>query len=87
MEAHRLVLLAQRQGGPSLGDRAKAVLFRLAYEDAKNISDIATLLDAAKELGLDESGAAIAFFKSDDGQAEVSVRPVKPGTEMRWSEW
>ena len=77
LQAHRLVLLAQRKGGPVLACRAKAVLFRLAYEDSKNISDTATLLEAAKELGLDEDGAATAFLNSDDGRAEVSERPWK----------
>ena len=78
MQAHRLVLLAQREGGAALGDRAKAVLFRLAYEDSKNISDMATLINAAKELGLDEGGAASAYFQSDDGRAEVrELMPVK----------
>lgn len=71
VQAHRLVLLAQRQGGPTLGDRAKDILFRLAYEDSKNISDTAVLLDATKELGLHPHGAA--FFDGDDGLAEVSV--------------
>ena len=74
VQAHRLVLLAQRQGGATLGDRAKDVLFRLAYEDSKNISDTAVLLDAAKELGLHAHGAAAAFFDGDDGLAEVSLR-------------
>ena len=82
LQGHRLVLLAQRKGGPALGDRAKDVLFRLAYEESKNISDTATLLEAAKELGLDEDGAVAAFLKSDDGRAEVSERPWTPTTVL-----
>eukprot|EP00123_Amoebidium_parasiticum_P021398 comp6652_c1_seq1/m.2422 comp6652_c1_seq1/g.2422 ORF comp6652_c1_seq1/g.2422 comp6652_c1_seq1/m.2422 type:complete len:216 (-) comp6652_c1_seq1:298-945(-) len=64
-EAHRLVHLAGTKG---LGGQAKDVLFRMSYEEGKNISDRSLLCEAARELGL--TGFE-SYIDSDAGVQEV----------------
>ena len=55
LHGHRLVHLAGKQKGPHGQGMTKDALFRMIYEDGKNISDVDTLLEAAENLGLEES--------------------------------
>lgn len=55
LHAHRLVHLAGVQKGAEGQGRAKDILFRMIYEDGLNVSEVETLIEAAKELGLEGS--------------------------------
>jgi len=52
--AHRLSHLAKHHG---LQDKAEELLFRAYFTDGKNIDDINTLVQLAKEIGLDSTEA------------------------------
>ena len=43
------------QKGAEGQGRAKDILFRMIYEDGLNVSEVETLIEAAKELGLEGS--------------------------------
>jgi predicted DsbA family dithiol-disulfide isomerase len=49
---------------------AKDILFRLCYEEGKNVSQLDVLVEAAVELSLDRD-EAIRYFKSNEDVAEV----------------
>lgn len=64
LHGHRLVHLAGKQKGPHGQGKAKDVLFRMIYEDGMNISDVGTLIQAAKEISL--QGAEEYLNSTDD---------------------
>jgi len=71
LSAHRLVLLAERNGkaGP-----AKSLLFRKVYEEGENISELSVLKQAGLQLGLDQ---ASAFMDSEEGVQEIQNRDLE----------
>ena len=64
LHGHCLVHLAEKQKGLHGQGKAKDVLFRMIYEDGMNISDVATLIQAAKEISL--QGAEEYLNSTDD---------------------
>lgn len=62
LQAHRLVLLAERSGQAA---EAEDLLFQAIYERGQNVADAATLNALGQELGLD--GVS---------ELEIMVRPV-----------
>ena len=54
LDAHRLVRWAGSQGTETQG-RMVAILFRMYFENGRNIGDDAVLLEAAEEAGLDRA--------------------------------
>ncbi|MBN8692365.1 MAG: DsbA family oxidoreductase [Bacteroidetes bacterium] len=66
-DAHRLIQFAKTKG---LGDEAEERLFKAYFTEGKNMCDAATLLQLAKEIGLDEKEAN-AVINSDAYAAEV----------------
>lgn len=65
LHAHRLLLLADTIGK---AEEAKEKLFRMTYEEGKNISDLEVLCSAAEEMGL---SMAREFLMSDQGKKDV----------------
>ncbi len=65
-DAHRLVHLAQRHG---LQDAMKERLFRARFTDGKLVSDHATLVELAREVGLDSSEVAAVLAGDEYGDA------------------
>lgn len=55
VHGHRLVHIAGQQKGPKGQNMAEDVLFRMIYEDGKNISDMNTLIEAAHELEVENA--------------------------------
>lgn len=53
-DAHRLVDLAGRKGGPEVQWKVVDRLFQACHEEERDVSDVAVLLDVAREVGLDE---------------------------------
>ena len=80
LHGHRLIHLAGMQKGPEGQGKAKDVLFRLIYEDGKNVSDVDTLIQAAKELGLDgaedylKSSHDLDLVLSEDSRAKSQMK-------------
>lgn len=66
-DAHRLIQFAKTKG---LGDAAEERLFKAYFTEGKNMCDAATLLQLAKEIGLDEKEAK-EVINSDAYSAEV----------------
>jgi len=66
-DAHRLIQFAKTKG---LGDEAEERLFKAYFTEGKNMCDAATLLQLAKEIGLDEKEAN-EVINSDAYAAEV----------------
>ncbi len=71
LDAHRLIRWAGAQG-PQIQDRMVEVLFRMYFEDGRNIGDNAVLLEAAVEAGLDRS-VVEPLLRSDADKAEVTA--------------
>ena len=71
LDAHRLIRWAGAQG-PQIQDRMVEVLFRMYFEDGRNIGDDAVLLEAAVEAGLDRS-VVEPLLRSDADKAEVTA--------------
>ena len=80
LHCHRLIHLAGVQKGPEGQGRAKDVLFRMIYEDGLNVSDVDTLIQAAKELGLEgsegylKSTRDVDLILSEDSRAKTQMR-------------
>ena len=80
LQGHRLVHLAGMQKGAEGQGRAKDVLFRMIYEDGMNISEVETLMEAAKELGLEESeeylksSRDVDLILSEDSRAKSQMK-------------
>lgn len=66
-DAHRLIQFAKTKG---LGDAAEERLFKAYFTEGKNMCDASTLLQLAKEIGLDEKEAK-GVINSDAYSAEV----------------
>ncbi|KXJ23372.1 uncharacterized protein LOC110250627 [Exaiptasia diaphana] len=82
VNAHRLVHLAGQKNGPKGQNMAKDVLFRMIYEDGKNISDVHILAEAAHELGLDD---VVGYLNSGQGFDEVMAEDSHAKTKLRIS--
>lgn len=80
LHGHRLIHLAGTQKGPEGQAKAKDLLFRMIYEDGKNISDVDTLIEAAKELGLEggedylKSSCDVDLVLSEDSRAKSHMK-------------
>ena len=80
LHGHRLIHLAGTQKGPEGQGKAKDLLFRMIYEDGKNVSDVDTLIDAAKELGLEggedylKSSCDMDLVLSEDSRAKTQMK-------------
>lgn len=80
LHGHRLVHLAGTQKGPEGQAKAKDLLFRMIYEDGKNVSDVDTLIEAAKELGLEggedylKSSRDVNLVLSEDSHAKSHMK-------------
>ena len=80
LHGHRLIHLAGLQKGPEGQGKAKDLLFRMIYEDGKNVSDVDTLIEAAKEVGLEgaeeylKSSRDSDFVLSEDSRAKSRMR-------------
>jgi predicted DsbA family dithiol-disulfide isomerase len=71
LRAHRLLWLAEREGGAEAQDRLSEALFRAYFTEGRNVADPETLVAAAGEAGLDPARVR-AFLTGDDGAAEVA---------------
>ncbi|MER3556028.1 MAG: hypothetical protein C4331_17250 [Meiothermus sp.] len=67
VDAHRLVLLAERSGQ---GQQTAQALFRAYFTDGKNLSDAEQLLEVAAGVGLDRAAVG-EFLATDELRAEV----------------
>ncbi|NJY62132.1 DsbA family oxidoreductase [Salinimicrobium sp. CDJ15-81-2] len=65
--AHRLIQLAKSKG---LGNEIEEVLFKVHFTEAKNIDDVAVLVDAATSIGMDAEEVK-KTLESDDFAYEV----------------
>ena len=80
LHGHRLIHLAGMQKGPEGKGKAKNHLFCMIYEGGKNISDIDTLIEAAKELGLEggedylKSSSDVELVLSQDSHAKSQMK-------------
>lgn len=80
LHGHRLIHLAGMQKGPEGQGKAKDLLLRMIYEDGKNVSDTGTLIEAAKELGLEgaedylKSSSDVDLVLSQDSFAKSQLR-------------
>lgn len=80
LHGHRLIHLAGTQKGPEGQAKAKDLLFRMIYEDGKNVSDVDTLIEAAKELGLEggedylKSSCDVNLVLSEDSHAKSHMK-------------
>ena len=80
LHGHRLIHLAGTQKGPEGQAKAKDLLFRMIYEDGKNVSDVDTLIEAAKELGLEggedylKSHRDVDLVLSEDSHAKSHMK-------------
>ncbi|HLA63564.1 MAG TPA: DsbA family oxidoreductase [Rhodothermales bacterium] len=70
LEAHRLMRLALREGGPDVQRALAEGLFRAYFTDGLNVADPDVLADLAAEAGLDRERAA-AYLATDEGAEEV----------------
>lgn len=69
---HRLLLLAEREGGPDLKTKLATRLFKAQFTDGENLADTTRLVALASEVGLDASRVQ-EFLASDEGMAEVKA--------------
>ena len=80
LHGHRLVQYAGKKQGAEGQNRAKDILFRMVYEDGKNISNVQCVTEAAKELGLEDAEAYLRsdedvdVILSEDSQAKSSLK-------------
>jgi predicted DsbA family dithiol-disulfide isomerase len=69
-DAHRLLWLAEHEGGPALQARVAEALFKGYFTDGRVVSDREALVVIATEAGLDEARVR-SFLDSDEGASEV----------------
>lgn len=80
LHGHQLIHLAGIQKGPEGQAKAKDLLFHMIYEDGKNVSDVDTLIEAAKELGLEggknylKSSHDVDLVLSEDSRAKSHMK-------------
>jgi len=68
--AHKLLAFALEEAGPKVQTDLKLALFRAHFNERRNVSDPATLLDIAATVGLHRE-AAKAALEDDDLEARV----------------
>lgn len=68
--AHKLLAFALEEAGPKVQTDLKLALFRAHFNERRNVSDPATLLDIAATVGLHRE-AARAALEDDDLEARV----------------
>lgn len=73
LDAHRLVWLAEQEGGSALQSQVMNGLFKAYFTDGRVVSDTATLLDVAAAAGLDR-GRVREFLASGAGTEEVKAQ-------------
>mmetsp|Transcript_429 Transcript_429/g.1075 ORF Transcript_429/g.1075 Transcript_429/m.1075 type:complete len:190 (+) Transcript_429:88-657(+) len=78
INAARLIHRAGEVGGWQLQDKAKGMMFRLCYEEGKNVSDLDVLVEAASELGIPD---AAEYLRSDKGRNDV-VKQAREASRM-----
>lgn len=69
--AHKLLRWALAAAGPEAQNRLKLALFDAHFQQRRNVSDRAVLIDVAESVGLDRSGAQAAL---DDEALAAEVR-------------
>lgn len=69
---HRLLTLAEKEGGRELKQKMAARLFKAQFTDGANLADSETLVTLAAEVGLDKARVA-AYLASNEGKAEVQA--------------
>lgn len=69
---HRLLVLAEREGGADLKAKLATRLFKAQFTDGENLADPARLVALAAEVGLDGTRVQ-EFLASDEGTAEVNA--------------
>ena len=72
LDAHRVIRWAQSSGKQ---DALVERLFKLYFEEGRDIGDIETLVECALRCGIDEATAR-EFFASDEGRQEVVASDV-----------
>jgi predicted DsbA family dithiol-disulfide isomerase len=69
-DAHRVIWLAGREGGPPLQDAVAERLFRAQHAEGRDLGDAATLAELAGSAGL-APGSVRSLLASDEGRAEL----------------
>lgn len=69
-DSHRLIALAEKEGGEQLQNKVVNALFRAYFEQEQNVGSLDVLVNVAKEAGMD-SGNVRAYLLTDQGTAEV----------------
>ena len=69
-DAHRLLWLAEHEGGAALQNAVKEQLLQAYFMEGRNIADHATLVQLASQAGMDEAQVD-GFLASDKGVGEV----------------
>ena len=70
LTAHRLLRLAEREGGAEVQRALAERLFAAHFTDGRNVADPAVLAELAAAVGLDRARVE-AYLASDEGLAEV----------------
>lgn len=68
--SNALLCYAEKTLGLEAGTRVKSILFRMSYEEGKNVSDMSVILDAASEMGLDKD--ATKKYIEEEGKIEAT---------------
>jgi predicted DsbA family dithiol-disulfide isomerase len=68
-KAHKLLTMAAHDGGWQAQTNLKLALFQAYFQDGKDVSDDAVLLDVVEALGMSRSGAATAIASAPLSQA------------------
>jgi len=76
-KAHQVIQMAKTK---NLGDQAEEIMFKAFFTEGKNIADKPTLLNIAKEVGLDEAGATAAF--TDEKYAVLVNQDIQQAREI-----
>ena len=69
---HRLLTLAEKEGGADLKQKLATRLFKAQFTDGENLADNAKLAELAAEVGLDRDRVK-AYLASNEGKAEVTA--------------
>lgn len=77
LSAHKLIQFAKTKG---LGDEAEERLFLAFFTEGKNIADVGTLVQLAKEIGLDEIEVKTAF--TDEKYASLVKQDIQEAQQL-----
>jgi predicted DsbA family dithiol-disulfide isomerase len=69
-DAHRVIWLAGREGGPALQDAVADRLFRAQHAEGRDLGDVATLAELAGSAGLAPESVR-SMLASEEGLAEL----------------